>query len=253
MGIDDKKVNVLVTGAARGIGEAVALGLAARGYHVFATDLNKDGLQTTVEEGASRGWHLASASADLTDEAAARRLVSRVVDELGSLDGLVHVAGGTNASRVDYFDITAAEFRSMIDRNLTSAFIIGQACAREMVTWGSGSIVLTSSIGAHFAFPGLAHYGAAKGGVQQLVRCMALELGPRGVRVNAIAPGSFLTPGNREFMDGTPAAAAFVARTPAGRLGGLEETVGAVAFLLSDDASYTTASTVMLDGGYTIG
>jgi NAD(P)-dependent dehydrogenase (short-subunit alcohol dehydrogenase family) len=252
MKADQAKDAVLVTGAARGIGKAVAVGLARAGYPVFCTDLDKGGLDDTLAAIEGHNRTAAGLAADLTDEDAVDNLVESAAASMGDLAGLVHVAGGTASTRVALLELDLATFRAMIDRNLTSTFLVALACGRQMVQCGGGSIVLTSSIGAHIAFPGLAHYGAAKGGVQQLMRCMATELAPHGVRINAVAPGSVLTPGNARFMDQTPAADAWIARTPMGRLGDAEDLLGAVQYFLSPQAQYTTGSTITIDGGYSV-
>jgi NAD(P)-dependent dehydrogenase (short-subunit alcohol dehydrogenase family) len=228
------------------------MGLAALDHQVFCSDLDADGLSDTLNLIQDAGGECHGQPADLTEPDAVEILVRSAFDFGGSLSGLVHVAGGTASTRVPLLDLDLVTFRAMIDRNLTASFLIGTGCARQMVRSGGGSIILTSSIAAQTAFPGLAHYGAAKGGVQQFMRCMAAELAPLGVRVNAIAPGSVLTPGNREFMDGTPAAARWIARTPAGRLGATGEILGAVCYLLSSEASYNIGSTITIDGGYSV-
>jgi len=244
--------SVLVTGAARGLGRDLAFALAERGARVAAVDRNADGVQGTVDAARAVGASAMAVTCDLTDESAIEEALQRVLAEFGVLDGVVANAGGADGERIPFLELDAATWQRMLDRNLTTAFLTGLHSARVMAKQGRGSMVFISSIGATVVQHELAHYAAAKAGVVQLARGMAAELGPTGIRVNCVAPGSVLTEGNRRLMDGTPAGAQWAARTALGRLGRTMDVVGAVAYLLSDDAEYTTGTTITVDGGFSL-
>jgi NAD(P)-dependent dehydrogenase (short-subunit alcohol dehydrogenase family) len=243
---------VLVTGAARGLGRELALACGSQGARVAALDRNREGVRETVEMMGSGGATAMAVGCDLTDEAAVRQAVGEVVAEFGCLDGVVANAGGTDGERTPFLELDVTAWRRMVDRNLTAAFLTGLHCARVMAGQSRGSIVFISSVGATRVQPSLAHYAAAKAGVAQLARGMASELGPHGIRVNCVAPGSVLTEGNRRLMDGTEAGAEWAARTALGRLGRTADIVGAVTYLLSDAAAYTTGATISIDGGFSL-
>jgi gluconate 5-dehydrogenase len=189
---------------------------------------------------------------DLTDDVGVAAAVERIVTEFGRLDGVVANAGGADGERTPFLELDAVTWKRMVDRNLTASFLTGLHCARVMVRQRAGSIVFVSSIAATVVQPTLAHYAAAKAGVAHLARGMAAELGPHGVRVNSVAPGSVLTDGNRALMAGTAAGTDWAARTPLGRLGATSDVVGAILYLLSDHAAYTTGTTITVDGGYSL-
>jgi 2-dehydro-3-deoxy-D-gluconate 5-dehydrogenase len=212
----------LVTGASRGIGAAAAERLRADGWRV---------------ETAER-----SSGVDLSDPEAARAAVER----LDRIDGLVANAGTTNRSPALELDL--ADWRRVLDLNLTSVFVLCQAAGRRMVEQGSGSIVLIASVLSFQGGVNAAAYAASKGGVAQLAKELSNELAPRGVRVNAVAPGfteteltSDMETWKREEVTG---------RIPLGRWATPEDIAPAIAWLLSDDARYVTGAVVPVDGGY---
>ena len=169
----------------------------------------------------------------------------------GPVDVLLANAGGALGLRAPFLEIEPADWVALIDLNLNGPFYCGQTFAKHMVEQGKGSIVFTASQIGMVAFPNLAHYCSAKAGVIHLVRCMAAELAPYGVRVNAIAPGGVLTERLRKSRSRDPAALDDLAgRVPLQRLAEPDEVVGAAMYLASDDGSYSTGTTIVVDGGY---
>jgi NAD(P)-dependent dehydrogenase (short-subunit alcohol dehydrogenase family) len=244
---------VVITGAASGIGRALALGFAREGAVLACLDLDEAGAEETVA--IARREHAATAIAlhcDLASWEHTRRACDRLVSELGRLHVLVANAGGSRGETRSFLELDEAAWRRMIERNLTTAFVSGRIFAAHMAEAGGGVIVVTSSQLSSVVRPGLAHYAAAKGGVQQLVRGMAVDLAPHGIRVNAVAPGPTLTPGNRAWFERPDVAAEHERLIPLRRVAEPHEIAGAALYLASDEASFTTGATVTVDGGYTI-
>lgn len=239
---------VVVTGAASGIGAAVARGVAAEGANVACLDLDEDGARSVADTLPSAF----AAGVDVTQFGAVEACFAEVADRLGPIEALVNSAGGSQGQAVPFLELDEQTWRQMVDRNLTGSFHCGLIGARHMATAGGGSIVLISSQLSVVVRPGLAHYSAAKGGVAQLVKGMALDLAPHQIRVNAVAPGPTSTPGNRAWFSRPDVQAEHARIIPLGRVGEAEESVGAVLHLLSDEASFTTGATLLVDGGYTI-
>lgn len=239
---------IVVTGAASGIGAATARGAAEAGATVACLDVDLAGA-TRVAAGLPRGE---AVECDVTDLAAVEQGLARVLERCDTVDALVHGAGGSRGEAVDFLDLDPPAWHRMVDRNLTGAYHCGLVYARHLAAHGGGAIVLVSSQLSTVVRPGLAHYAAAKGAVGQLVRGMAVDLASHGVRVNAVAPGPTLTPGNAAWFTRPEVEADHAARIPLGRVAQPEEIVGAILYLLGDDASYTTGTTLVVDGGYTI-
>ena len=226
----------IVTGAASGIGRATAQRFAAEGARVVALDLR-------APQAPPHGLSLAC---DVADEASVANAVAQVKEQLGRIDVLAHFAGITKDALADRMTLEA--WNDVIRVNLTGSFIIAQQVARAMEN--GGAIVLTSSR-SYLGNVGQANYAASKGGVVSLTRTLALELGKRNIRVNAIAPGFIETP----MTDAVPEKIRekATAGTPLQRIGRPEEIAAVATFLAGDDASFVTGQTILVDGGRTVG
>lgn len=241
----------LVTGSGRGLGRTLAIGLAQAGAAVVTCSRTLDQAESAAAEIRDTGGRAVAVHADTADPASAAALVAAAVDEYGRLDVLVNNAG---IDAIEPFeDVTEDHWREVVDINLGGYFHCAQAAGRHMLERGSGSIVNISSIAGRVGIAGLTSYSAAKGGVDQITKVLAVEWATRGVRVNAVAPGYL-----ENLMEGTGGAHGDPEKqqqvttfTPMGRRAALEEIVGPVVFLASDAASYVTGAVLYVDGGYT--
>ena len=235
----------IVTGAARGIGFAIAQRFAGEGAKVVVADLTEDAIRAA----AAKIPASMPVAADVSLKADVTRLVEATVGSHGRIDVLVNNAGITHAA--DFLDLEEADFDRVLRVNLKSMFLCGQAVARHMVANGTkGAIVNLSSVNAVLAIANQVPYVVSKGGINQLTRVMALGLAPHGIRVNAIGPGTIATEMARQAVLGDEASRRkILSRTPLGRLGEPEEVAAVAAFLASDDASYLTGQTIYPDGG----
>lgn len=237
----------IVTGAASGVGQETAGQLADRGYRVVATDVNSQGLEETVASVNSRSPGSAVAVlANLTDEAAVRKVVAQALDTFGRLDAVANVAG--HAIRKSLGETTMADWYRMIDVNLTSVFVMCQEAARALPR--GGAIVNVSSVSG-FVGMGYAAYCAAKGGVIGLTKMLAVEMAAQGIRVNSVAPGPIATAFTQEARASKSTEEAIAGATVLKRFAHPREIAAAVVYLLSDDASFITGHTLAVDGGMT--
>jgi len=255
----DVSGRAIVTGAARGLGEAIASRLVADGWMVALVD-TADEVETTAARLAATtpGATALGIVADISREEDVERAVTHTVDALGGVDALVNNAGigGPDTSVVD---TDPSEFRRVLDVNLVGSFLVARAVARVMLGQGSGgSIVDLGSILGQRGEAGGAAYSASKAGVALLTQVLALELGPHSIRVNTVAPGNMATEMHWEYVRALASqmevdfdvARDHVRRSvPLGRHGTGEDIAGAVAWLLSDDASYVTGQTIGVNGG----
>ncbi|MBI4507665.1 MAG: glucose 1-dehydrogenase [Chloroflexi bacterium] len=242
----------IVTGGARGIGRAIALGYAREGAHVVVADQDGATAERTAAEVRALGRRGLAVAVDVAQRAQVETLVERVVQELGRLDVMVSNAGISLPH--DFLDTPEELWDRTIGVNLKGVFLCGQAAARQMVRQGGGgAIVNTASQRVESGDPRGVPYVASKGGVRSLTKAMALALAPYGIRVNAIGPGPTLTDLNRERMADPATRARFVDRVPLGRLGDPEDMVGAAVFLASDEARFVTGHTLYVDGGWLAG
>ena len=233
----------LVTGAARGIGRAAAEALAADGKTVLLADIDADAVAATgAEIGAT------AHAVDISDPEAVCALFDRIEADTGPVTTLVNNAG--IALPQDFLTTPVADFRRVIDLNLTGAFVATQRAAQTMVAKGlSGTIVNVSSINAIVAIPSIAAYCASKGGINQLTRAASLALAPHNIRVNAVGPGSIDTAMLAGINADPEALARVLSRTPLKRIGSPSEVGDLIAFLSSEKSSYITGETIYIDGG----
>ena len=233
----------IVTGAAQGIGEACARRFAREQARVVIADVEDARGQALARELGGLFVHC-----DVGDKAQVDTLVAKALLTHGRIDVLVNNAGIFKAC--DFLDITEADFDAVLRVNLKGSFLAGQAVARVMARQGSGSIVNMSSVNAVLTIPNIASYNVSKGGINQLTRVMALSLADKGVRVNAVAPGTIATElAAKAVLTSEAAKARIMSRTPMKRLGEPSEVADVVAWLASDAASYVTGEIVVVDGG----
>ena len=241
-----------MTGCARGLGRSLACGLAAAGAAVLACDLVGDGANAVAVEIRAAGGKAHAFQMDVTDRQAALDAVAFAIKQFGSVDILVNNAAIDIIEPVQ--EVSQENWNRIINVNLTGVFQGSQAAADQMIRQGTGgSIINISSIASTAGIEKLAAYSAAKAGVNQLTRVMALELAGHRIRVNAIAPGylkNVMEGASREHSDPRKEQQ-IIASTPLGRRARLSEIVGPVVFLASDAASYITGTVLFVDGGYT--
>jgi NAD(P)-dependent dehydrogenase (short-subunit alcohol dehydrogenase family) len=242
----------VVTGAAGGIGAALAQAAAREGAAVACVDLDGSGAARTADEITRTGGTALGLQADLRDFAAVEDVIDQVAGTLGPVGVLLANAGGSRGEVVPFLGLHPEIWDRMLDRNLRTAFNCGLVFGRHMAEHGGGAIVFTTSQLSIVTRPGLAHYAAAKGGVTQLMKGMAVDLASHGIRVNAVAPGPTETPGNRAWFSQPEVRAANQAAIPLGRVARPEEIAGAAMYLASDEAAFTTGATIVVDGGYTL-
>ena len=233
----------IVTGGAQGIGEACIRRFARENAKVVIADIDDvRGAALALEVGGL------FVHCDVGDKAQVDSLVAQAVFAHGRIDVLVNNAGIFKAA--DFLDVSEADFDAVLRINLKGSFLVGQAVAREMVKTGGGSIVNMSSVNAVLTIPTIASYNVSKGGINQLTRVMALALADKGIRVNAVAPGTIATElAAKAVLTSEEAKAKIMSRTPMKRLGEPSEIADTVAYLASDAASYITGEIVVVDGG----
>jgi 3-oxoacyl-[acyl-carrier protein] reductase len=240
---------VLVTGSSRGIGAEVAAKAAAQGATVAVHyHRSRDGAERTLARVREAGAEGDCFAADIADGSQAERLVAQVIDRFGRIDGLVNNAGQTQVG--PFLDISPEEWESVIRTDLTAAFHTSRAALPSMVEHGSGSIVNIASRLGQMGITETAAYSAAKAGLIGLTRSLAREFGPRGVRINAVAPGMTVTEMTAELLD-SETGRARLRDMPLGRYGRADEVADTVIFLLSDAASLYLGQTLNPNaGGY---
>src|SRR5436190_3470762 len=240
----------LVTGAYRGLGFAIARGLAHAGARVILNGRNADALAGAVAVLAGEGIAADVALFDVTDGGAVREGVAAAARRVGPIDILVNNAGIQR--RHALVDFPQHDWDAIIATNLTAPYLVSQAVMPGMIAAKRGKIIHIASLMSELARPSVVPYIAAKGGIRQLTRGMAVELAPHNIQVNAIAPGYFATEMNRALLDDAKFTAWVKARTPAGRWGEPEEISGLAVFLASSAANYVTGQMVMIDGGMSV-
>lgn len=240
----------LVTGSSRGIGAALADGLATAGATVVLNARDAEALEAARKDLADRTGAVVHASPfDVTDDAAVAAAVARIEGEVGPVGVLVNNAGVQH--RVPMLDLDVADWHRVLEANLTGPFLVGRAVALGMVARGAGKIVNIASVQARLARPGIAPYAASKGGIAMLTRTMCAEWGPSGVQANAIAPGYFDTVLTSALVNDPEFDAWVRGRTPARRWGRPEELVGTLLWLASAASDFVNGQVVHVDGGMT--
>ena len=238
---------VLVTGASRGIGEAAARRFLEEGCRVFICARHDHGIERAVRELGALG-SVDGIACDVSDPDAVTRMIEAADAFLDGIDVLAANAGV--AWQEDVLDITLEHWDEILDINLRGMFLVAQGVARRMTARANGgSIVMMSSTNAFEGEAGYAHYNASKGAITMLARTMAVELGPRGIRVNALCPGKIQTPLQAEAEDAAYTERYVRDKIPLGRSGTVEEVAAAYAFLASDEAAFITGELLVVDGG----
>ena len=234
---------VIVTGAASGIGEAVVHRLTAEGAGVVALDLHPS---------VSRDWNgdVVSQVGDVTSPQDLDRCLEAATERFGRLDGVVAAAGIAQAGSVG--ELTLQQWQRVVDVNLTSVYLLAHLTVPVFARDGGGSFVAISSQVGQVGYPNNAGYCAAKAGVINLMRSIAIDYGGQGVRANAVCPGPIDTPMTQVgFAQSGEDYGVVIRRVPTGRMGRSEEVAAGCAYLLSDDGAYVNGTTLTIDGGYT--
>ena len=242
----------LVTGASRGLGRAMALALAGCGAHVVVNGRNAEGIAATHAAILAAGGAATALAFDTTDIAAADAAIDRIEAESGHLDILVNNAGYGNGRSGS--ETSNGEWDEIINVDLNACFRLARRASVGMIRRGWGRVINISSINAHIAREANASYCAAKAGLEGMTRALAVEWGPKGITVNAIAPGYMMTPDNMATaLRADPVQRErFAQRTALGRWGQSDELDGAVVFLASNAAAYCTGHVLIVDGGMSV-
>ena len=238
----------VVVGGTTGIGRALSVGLAEAGADVVASARGANNLESAAAEIEALGRRTLRVASDVTDRSSLDALRDAVLAAFGRVDILINCAGRTQ--RRPTLDVSDAEWNSIMDTNLTGTLRACQVFGRTMIERGYGRIVNIASLASFVAITEVAAYAASKAAVASLTRQLAIEWGPKGVCVNAIAPGVFRTALNRELLDGTARGQEFLLRTPMRRFGQVGELAGAAIFLASESASFVNGEVLAVDGGF---
>ncbi|HEX8889411.1 MAG TPA: glucose 1-dehydrogenase [Pyrinomonadaceae bacterium] len=238
----------VVVGGTSGIGRAIAHGLAEAGADVVPTSRRTEQVEAAATEIEELGRRSLRVTSDVSDRASLERVLAETVKALGQVDILVNSAGRTK--RAPTLEFAEEDWNAILETNLTGTLRACQVFGRHMLEREYGRIINIASLSTFVALYEVAAYSASKAAVASLTKSLALEWSPRGVNVNAIAPGVFRTPLNEKLLDETDRGREFLTRTPMKRFGKVEELAGAAVFLASDAASFVTGEILTVDGGF---
>jgi NAD(P)-dependent dehydrogenase (short-subunit alcohol dehydrogenase family) len=238
----------VVFGGTSGIGRAIAHGLAEAGADVVATSRSGERVETVAAELEGRGRRTLRLTSDVSQRDSVRAVLDASLGEFGKVDILVNSAGRTK--RAPTLDFSEEDWNDIMETNLTGTLRACQVFGRHMLEREYGRIINIASLSTFVALYEVAAYSASKAAVASLTKSLAVEWSPRGVNVNAIAPGVFRTALNQKLLDETGRGQEFLLRTPMKRFGQVEELAGAAVFLASDAASFVTGEVLVVDGGF---
>ncbi len=244
--LDDRVAVVL--GGTTGIGRALSLALAQAGADVIPTGRRLEQVVQTADELEGLGRRSLRVASDVTDRSSLDRLLTAVLSSFGKVDILVNCAGKTK--RAPTLDFSEADWTDILETNLTGTLRGCQVFGRHMLERGYGRIINVASVTSFVALYEVAAYGASKAAIASLTQSLAIEWGPKGVCVNALAPGFFRTQLNASLLDGTPRGHELLLRAPMKRFGRVEELAGAAVFLASESASFVNGQVLVVDGGF---
>ncbi len=241
----------IITGARQGMGRSHALTLAKAGAKVVVADISEEDCEKVVKEIEKDGGEAMAIKCDVLKKTEIEEMVKKTLEKFGKIDILVNNAGIYPFK--PFLELTEEEWDKVLDINLKGYFLCAQACAKEMIKQKSGVIINITSIAmgqVGVGFPGLVHYCASKGGIVAMTEAIALELVSHNIRVNAIAPGAIDVSTAASPKQDPKIMEGMLSRIPMHRMGKPEEISNAVLFLASDESSYMTGSTVVVDGGW---
>jgi len=241
----------LVTGTSRGLGQYFALALARAGADIAMTSRKKESLSAFNDEICAMGRRAFSAELEVRDHASIVAAVGEIEEHFGKIDILVNNAGCN--IRKPALEVTWEDWNTILDTNLRGSFFVAQAVASGMMQREYGRIINVGSVTSVFGYPGLAPYGASRGGIRQLTMSLAADWGLSGVTVNCIAPGWFKTHQNQALYDNADWVEYLRERIPIKRPGLPDDLDGAVVFLASESSRYVTGQTLLVDGGISTG
>ena len=250
--MNDKKLKgrtAVITGASKGLGRAMALALGGAGARLALVSRNRAALDSVADEVRALGAEAEVFIADVTDEAQVQRLAEAVHARFGPVQILINNAG-VNV-RKPMTDFTLAEWRTVLDTNLTGAFLVCRAFVPGMKGQGYGRILNLTSIMSHVAIAGRTAYAASKTGLLGFTKALALELVAEKITVNGISPGPFATEMNTPIIENPEANAQFISKIPLGRWGRVEEIGQLALYLCSEEAGFITGTDILIDGGWT--
>ena len=244
----------VITGARKGMGRSHALTLAKAGVKVVVADISLEDCQKVVEEIKKNGGEALAIKCDVSQKSEVDEMVKKAIEKFGKIDILVNNAGICQFK--PFLELTEEDWDKTLDINLKGYFLCAQATAKEMVKQKSGVIINIASVAMGqqgVGMPNIVHYCASKGGIAGMTEALAVELAPYNIRVNAISPGMIETSMISSVKQDPKMMEAMLARVPMRRVGRSEEVSNLVLFLASDDSSYMTGSTVVIDGGWLSG